>query len=131
MSDTIAVSSVIADLAPYALAMIPVVIGWGVQIYSKATHSQISANAVTKLDILAKAEAGAAIAASETNLAGVSVTVGSGIVADAVTSLVAKAPSILNQAGLSPDQVATIIQGHIGFAQGSAPVPAAPPVAGN
>ncbi len=126
MSDTIAVSSVIADLAPYALAMIPVVIGWGVQVYTKATNSRVSTDAVNKLDTLAKAEAGALIAASETNLAGQSITVGSGIVADAAVNLVASAPKLLAEAGLSPDQVATMIAGHVGFGQASAPVPVAP-----
>jgi hypothetical protein len=131
MSDptaSVAVSSLIVDVAPYALALIPVVIGWGVSVLRTHTKIQFSQAAVDKIDTLAKAEAGAAIAASETNLAGVSIHVGSAIVADAANRIIDGAPAILADAGLSADNVATMVAGHIGAIQASSAAPAAAPV---
>lgn len=136
MSDptaTISASSLVADVAPYILSVagvvIPVLAAMAVAEFKKLTGIQISQAAVAKLDTLAKAGAGAAIAASETNLAGVAIPVGSATVRNAMTRIVADAPKVLVDAGLSPDNVATLIAGHIGSMQASsaaAPIAVAP-----
>jgi len=120
MTDTISASAIVADVAPYAIALIPVFIGWGVNEFRKASNIQVSQAAIDKLDTLAQAEAGAMVAASETNLAGVAVHVGSQPVADAASRIVAAAPGILADAGLSPAIVATMVAGHVGAMQASA-----------
>jgi hypothetical protein len=129
MTDTataVAAAPLIASIAPYAVALIPVLIAWGVAEFRKATGVNVSAGAVDKLDALAKAEAGALVAASATNLAGVAIPVRSTIIAGAVTRIVAAAPGVLADAGLTPDAVATMVAGHIGALQASAPAAAAP-----
>jgi hypothetical protein len=134
MTDTttaIAAAPLVADLAPYALALLPVVIGWGVAEFRRFTGIQVSAAAVDKLDALAKAEAGALIAASPTNLAGVAIPVGSATIAIAANRVLAAAPSILADTGLTPAAVASMVAGHLGAMQATqaaaAPAPAAAP----
>jgi hypothetical protein len=130
MSDStasVAVSTLVADVAPYAIALITaVVVPWCAAEFRKLTGAQVSQDAVNKLNTLAKAEAGALIAASETNLAGVAIPLGSTIVADAAERVIAAAPGVLEKAGLSPSAVATMVAGHIGEMQALAPAPAAP-----
>ena len=123
----IAAAPLVADLAPYALALLPVVIAWGVAEFRKFTGIQVSAGAVDKLDALAHAEAGALIAASPTNLAGVAIPVGSAIFAAAANRIIAAAPSILADTGLTPDAVAAMVAGHLGAMQAGMPA-AAPAV---
>jgi hypothetical protein len=128
MSDpaaSIAASTLVADVAPYAIALITaVVVPWCAAEFRKLTGAQVSQDAVNKLDTLARAEAGALIAASETNLAGVAIPVGSRIVADAAARVIAAAPGVLEQAGLSPTAVATMVAGHLGGMQAPALAPA-------
>jgi hypothetical protein len=126
MTDAISASAVVADVAPYALALLPVVIGWGVAEFRKYTRIPISQAAVDKLNTLAQAEAGAMVAASETNLAGVAINVASPEIAAAAARIIAAAPGLLDDAGLSPDHVATMIAGHIGVMQASAAAPPLP-----
>jgi hypothetical protein len=130
MSDptaTVAASSLIVDVAPYALALVPFVIGWGVAEFRKLTGAQVSQAAVDKLSTLAKAEAGAMMTASETNLAGVAIPLGSKVFADAANRIIASAPGVLASAGLTPDAVATMVSGHLGAMQSSSPAAAAAP----
>lgn len=121
----VAAAPLVADLAPYALALLPVVIGWGVAVFHRYAGVQISQGDVDKLDTLAKAEAGALIAASETNLAGAAIPVGSPLIAAAAARIVAAAPGLLDSAGLSPESVATMIAGHLGAMQATQGAPAA------
>jgi hypothetical protein len=124
-SAVVAASSLVVDVAPYAIALIPVLVGWGVAEIRKHAGINLSAAAVAKLDTFAEAEAGAAIAASATNLAGVAIPVGSEIVAAAAARILAAAPKLLVDAGISPSQVATMVAGHIGALQASSAAPAA------
>jgi hypothetical protein len=123
----IAAAPLVSDLAPYALALLPLVIAWGVAEFRKFTGIEVSAGAVDKLDALAKAEAGALIAASPTNLAGVAIPVGSAMVAGAANHILSAAPTILKDTGLTPDTVAAMVAGHIGAMQASAPIAAKAP----
>ncbi len=125
MTDSISAAAIVAAVAPYGLALLPVAIGWAAAEVRRRTGFQISQGAVDKLDTLAKAEAGALIAASPTNLAGVSIPVASPMVADAAARVLAVAPKILEDAGLSPAAVATMVAGHLGAMQAQMP-PAAP-----
>lgn len=131
MSDptsTIAVSSIIADVAPYVAAFVSiVVVPWAVAEFRRLTGARISQAAVDKLSTLAKAEAGAMMTASETQLAGVAIPLGSKVFADAAERIIESAPGVLTSAGLTPDAVATMVSGHLGAMQASSP--AAAPVA--
>lgn len=132
MSDpttSIAVSSIIADVAPYAVTfMSVVVVPWAVMEFRKITGAKVSQSAVEKLSTLAKAEAGAMMTASETNLAGVAIPLGSRMFADAASRIIAGAPGVLASAGLTPEVVATMVSGHLGAMQASSPGPAVPAV---
>lgn len=123
-SAAIAASSLVADVAPYALALLPVAIGWLAREISKYTKVKFSQAQLVKLDTFAKAEAGALIAASTTNLAGVSIPVRSPIIAAAAARILDAAPKILAGLDLSPSAVATMVAGHVGALQASAPAPA-------
>lgn len=121
-SASIAVSSIIADIAPYIVSLVTVVgIPWAVAELRAHTKIQLSQAQLAKLDTIAKAEAGALIAASQTNLAGVSIPVGSKMIEEAADRVLDAAPKILGDLGLSPGAVATMVAGHVGFAQASAP----------
>jgi hypothetical protein len=120
-SASIAVSSIIVDAAPYVVALIPFAIGWLAREQAKFTKVQVSQAQLDKLDTLAKAEAGALIAESKTNLAGVSIPVGSKMITDAADRAIAGAPKALEAVGLTPDAVATMVAGHLGFAQANSP----------
>lgn len=123
-SALIAVPTLIAFVAPYALALIPVILGWGVVELRKHNLINLSDAAVAKLDTLAEAEAGAMITASETNLAGVAIPLGSKVFADAAARVIAAAPGALDDAGLTPTAVATMVSGHLGSKQASSPATA-------
>lgn len=123
---SVPVAPLLGVVAPYAVALLPFVIGWGVAEFRKFTGVQFSQGAVDKLDTLAKAEAGALIAASPTNLAGVAVPVGSSMIAAAANRILSAAPTILDDTGLTPDAVAAMVAGHLGAMQAqqaSAPAP--------
>lgn len=121
MTDSISAPALVAAVAPYALALLPVAIGWAAAEIRKRAKIDISQAAIDKIDTLAKAEGGALIAASETNLAGVAIRVGSPAIAEAATRIIAAAPDLLAEAGLTPDHVATMVAGHVGAMQASAP----------
>jgi hypothetical protein len=129
MSDptaAIAASTLVADVAPYAAAFISiVVVPWAVAEFRKLTGAKVSQAAVDKLSTLAKAEAGAMMTASETNLAGVAIPLGSKVFADAAARIIAGAPGVLDSAGLTPEAVATMVSGHLGAMQASSPAAAA------
>jgi hypothetical protein len=122
MSDpaSIPVAPIVEVIAPYAVALVLAGIGWGLTEFKKLTGVQVSQADIAKLDAFAKAEAGALIAASTTNLAGESIKVGSPIIAAAATRVIDALPGILDKTGFSPDAVETIIAGHLGAMQASA-----------
>lgn len=126
MSDptaSIAVSSLVVDIAPYVIAVasvvIPVLLAMAVKEFQKLTGIQISQAELAKADTLAKAEAGALIAASETNLAGVAIPVGSKLLVGAVDRILDEVPNVL-----PPSVVATMVAGHLGTMQASSPAAA-------
>ena len=126
-SNAVAVAPLIADLAPYIVALIPVALGWVASELRAHRIINVAQDDLDKLDKLAEAEAGAAIAADARCLAGRSISVGSPIVAAAVTRIVTAAPDLLKKTGFGPDQVATMIAGKIGDRQNVQDVtPAAP-----
>ena len=125
-SASIAVSSLVADLEPYALALVPIAIGWLAREVSKYTQIRFTQTQLAKLDTITKAEAGALIAASKTNLAGVAIPVGSQMIAEAADRVLDAAPKILGDVGMSPGAVATMVAGHLGSMQANAPAPALP-----
>jgi hypothetical protein len=130
MSDptaAIAASTLVAGFAPYLAAFVSiVVVPWAVVEFRRLTGAQVSQTAVDKLSTLAKAEAGAMMTASETNLAGVAIPLGSKLFADAANRIIASAPGVLASAGLTPNAVATMVSGHLGAMQASSPAAAAP-----
>lgn len=126
-SASVAASSLVADAAPYVIALIPVAIGWLAHAIGRYAKIHLDRAEIAKLDMLAKAEAGALIAASETNLAGVAIPVSSPMIASAADRVLSAAPKILADVGLSPAAVATMVAGHVGAMQAGAPAPAAAP----
>jgi hypothetical protein len=122
---TIAASTLVADVAPYAIAFISVVVvPWAVAEFHALTGAKVSQAAVDKLSTLAKAEAGAMMTASESNLAGVAIPLGSKVFAEAADRIIASAPGVLASAGLTPDAVATMVSGHLGAMQANSPAAA-------
>lgn len=128
-SASIAVSSLVADLAPYiasvAGVVIPLIITMAYNKLHQLTGIEVRKAQLAELDTFAKAEAGALIAASKTNLAGVSIPVNSPMIAAAADRVLDAAPKILADVGLSPASVAALVAGHLGALQASSPAPAA------
>lgn len=129
-SASIAVSSLVADVAPYVISIagviIPLIVTMAYNKLHQLTGIEVSKAQLAKLDTFAKAEAGALIAASKTNLAGVAIPVGSPMIAWAADRVIDALPKILADVGLAPRDVATMIAGHIGTMQASSPAPVPP-----
>jgi len=126
MSESISAAPFVYALAPYVapIAQLAIValVGWGVSEVKKYTGFAMSDATVAGLKSAAATEAGALIAASETNLAGQSITVNSPMVVAAAARIAASVPGGLEAFGLTPDHVAHIVAGEIGKLQPPAPV---------
>ena len=121
---------VLAALEPIVVQVSVVVIAagvsWAAAQFARATHINIQGAALDKLTKAAQAEAGAAIAAAENNLAGAKIEIGNPIVAAAASRIVNAMPEVLVAAGVTPTNVATMIAGELGRLQAS--MTAAPPI---
>ena len=117
----VAAASLVADIAPYALAIVgaltPIAVGWLAAEVRKLTGLQMQQSAIDKLDSMIEAEAGALVAAASDNFATASIPVGSPIVADIAKRVLANAPAVLAADGLTTDVVATKVAGAIGRLQ--------------
>lgn len=111
----------VALAAPYIVAVagvfVPALVGMCFAEARKLTGIKIQQAAIDKLSTFAKAEAGALIAASATNLAGEAIPVGSLMIAQAAKRIIDAAPSVLAEAGVTPASVATMVAGHLGAMQ--------------
>lgn len=125
---TVAASSLVAAAAPYIVAVLVAIviglIGFAAKAFTKYTGIQIKQSAIDNLDAMAKAEAGALVAAASDNLATKTINVGSPIVAQVVNKIVMAAPGLMKDAGLTPDAVGTMVAGHIGALQATMTVAA-------
>ena len=119
MSDptAVAVAPLILDVAQYAVVLIPVAVAWLAREQSRYTGIVFKQSALDEFDRVAKAKAGAAILASKDNLAGLAIPAGSPFVAGLADELIAEAPRVVAALGLSPEQVAARIAGHLGAGQ--------------
>lgn len=124
-SSAIALVPLLVDIAPYAIAAIPLFVGW--VAYELRAHRivDIKQADLDQIDKLAETAAGLAFGKSETSLAGESIHVGSPIVAEVVNKVIADAPGALAKAGVTPDRFAAMVVGKIGNAQAQQ-APAAP-----
>jgi hypothetical protein len=121
MSDAntaVAAAPLVAAVAPYVIAIAgvvaPALVGWGVDQLRKLTGVQLQKAASDRLDSMIEDEVGALVAAASDNLACVSVHVGSPLVAAIANKIVAVAPGVLAEAGVSPAAVAGMVHGEIG-----------------
>ncbi len=122
MTDTaIAAAPFIALAQPYAVAiagvLVPALIGWGVNEFSKWTGVKIDAALEAKVQAAAGTEAGQLIAAASDNLATAKIHVGSPVVASAASNIAEKMPNILKALGLDEGHVKAMVAGEVGKLQ--------------
>ena len=129
----IAASAIVADAAPYVVALTGVVtpglVAMGLAELRRLTGLRLQQAAAGRLDAMIEDEIGVLVAAASDNLATTSIPLGSPIVAAIASRIVAAAPDLLAKAGVDPASVARMALGEIGKWQASmtsAP-PASPP----
>ena len=117
-SSAVPVASLIADVAPYILALagviIPSLAGVAVAELKKITGIQVRQDAVDKLDGMIESAIGAEVAKASDNLATTTIQVGSPVVAAIAAKIIAAAPELLAKAGVDPSSVADKVHGEIG-----------------
>ena len=132
-SSAVPVASLIADVAPYILALagviIPSLAGVAVAELKKITGIQVRQDAVDKLDGMIESAIGAEVAKASDNLATAQINVGSPIVSSLASKVVAALPAELNTLGITPTAVASKLTAEFGRLQASmTAVPVAPAV---
>lgn len=132
-SATVSAAPVVNGVEPLIVALANAIIAGtavlAASLLQRWTGAKLDANALATATAWAQSHAGAAIAASASNLTTAQIDVGSPLVADIVTQMTGAIPSVLAAAGLTPDRVALLVAGEIGKLQARmtsvAPAPAA------
>jgi uncharacterized membrane protein YcjF (UPF0283 family) len=118
-------------VSPFLNAVVGVAVPVGVALLiaelRKLTGIKLSDQQTARLQAAAATEAGALLAASETNLAGKSFTVASPTVAALAARVEKAAPGVAASLGVTPEGVKQLVAGEIGKLQASATTPAASP----
>ncbi|HEY1944131.1 MAG TPA: hypothetical protein VGH40_18615 [Roseiarcus sp.] len=119
----IAASAIVADAAPYIVALssvvVPGLVAMGLDQLRRLTGLRLQQAAADRLDAMIEDEVGALVAAASDNLATTSIPLGSPIVAAIAARILAAAPDLLAKAGVDPASVARMALGEIGKWQAS------------
>lgn len=109
-------------------AGVPAILGYAAYLLKKRFGIELDATMNAKIQAAAMNAAGAVVAKFEGPLGNVSIDVRSKLVKDGVDLLLSKVPDAIDHFGLTPEELAKIIQGKIGILQatGPAPAPASP-----
>lgn len=101
----IAASAIVADAAPYIVALssvvVPGLVAMGLDQLRRLTGLRLQQAAADRLDAMIEDEVGALVAAASDNLATTSIPLGSPIVAAIATRIIAAAPDLLARADRS------------------------------
>ena len=128
---SVAVAPVYKLLEPYLVMIVGIVVttapGWiGVLLKSKLGFD-LDANMQKTIQDAAMNAAGSVIARMEGQLGNVAIDVRSPLVKQGVDLLIAKVPDAIAHFGLTPDELAKIVQGKIGILQASSTAPVVKP----
>jgi hypothetical protein len=119
-------SFMLTYFGPAILAALFAAITWLAHTWNKNHKFQITDADLDSLKSTMKAEAGKAILASPTNLAGVAITTSSPEVAKMVQAVQARAPDIIAKLGITPEWIADKVAGYLGEMQSNTTIVAAP-----
>lgn len=112
-------------LEPYLVMIVGIVVttalGWTGMLLKAKLGFDLNANMQKTIQDAAMNAAGSVIARMEGPLGNVKIDVRSPLVKDGVDLLVQKVPEAIAHFGLTPDELAKMIQGKIGILQASAP----------
>ena len=128
---SVAVAPVYKLREPYLVMIVGIVVttalGWiGVLLKSKLGFD-LDANMQRTIQDAAMNAAGSVIARMEGQLGNVAIDVRSPLVKQGVDLLIAKVPDAIAHFGLTPDELAKIVQGKIGILQASSTAPVVKP----
>ena len=118
MTDTIPAGALVADAAPYIVAVagvvVPTLVGLALNELRRLTGLKIQQGAADKLDSLIEDKIGGLVAADARNLATATITIDHPMVAGIANAIIAEAPDALAAAGVTPAAVAGMAHGEIG-----------------
>lgn len=114
-------------LLAIATACMPVLTYWAVQKLSAFLHVKVTETQEQRLESMAATQAGAIIAAGAAGISTEVIHVNDKRIADAVNALPAKAHDLADALGVTPEGLATMIQGKVGALQAVAPQTPPPP----
>jgi hypothetical protein len=114
----VAAAPLVALVAPYILAVagvvVPALVGLALGELKKLTGLQARQDAADRIDAMIEDKVGSLVAGAADNLATTSIRIGSPLVGDIASSVIAAAPQLLAQAGINPAAVAGMVHGEIG-----------------
>jgi DNA-binding transcriptional regulator YdaS (Cro superfamily) len=131
--DYVSLHPIITALAPYVVAAFGAIItasaAWAAAAIKRRTGIEISQHDLDVFDKAAKAQAGKIVAQETAGWEKKSFDVKNPIVADAVSTVLARLPAEANRIGVTPAKVGDMIVGEIGHLQASATsTPLIPPI---